>query len=112
MPLAIEPRELTARTYQDVYLGEIELAPAAALADSPHAGRAAGDRRRPLMAEKICTNIGHGGGPVLVHVEDDKIIRVRPLVFADDEVVPSWTLEARGRQFTPAPQGHGGARTA
>jgi molybdopterin guanine dinucleotide-containing S/N-oxide reductase-like protein len=53
------------------------------------------------MAEKICTNIGHGGGPVLVHVDDDKIIRVRPLVFADDEMVPSWTLEARGRRFTP-----------
>ena len=53
------------------------------------------------MAEKICTNIGHGGGPVLVHVEDDKIIRVRPLVFADDEEVPTWTLEAGGRKFTP-----------
>jgi molybdopterin guanine dinucleotide-containing S/N-oxide reductase-like protein len=53
------------------------------------------------MTEKLCTNIGHGGGPVLVHVEDDKIIRVRPLVFADDEEVPTWTLEARGRTFTP-----------
>src|SRR3990172_9174550 len=53
------------------------------------------------MAEKICTNIGHGGGPVLVHVENGKIVRVRPLVFGLDEEVPTWTLEAHGRKFSP-----------
>jgi molybdopterin guanine dinucleotide-containing S/N-oxide reductase-like protein len=53
------------------------------------------------MAEKICTNLGHGGGPILVHVKDDKIVRVRPLVFPEDETVPTWTIEAGGRKFSP-----------
>ena len=53
------------------------------------------------MSERICTNLGHGGGPILVHVKDDRIIRVRPLVFAEDEAVPSWTIEAGGRKFSP-----------
>ena len=82
-----ESRQLTAKTSADVYLGEIVLA-----AGARHGPRR-DDREGCLMAEKICTNIGHGGGPVLVHVEDDKIIRVRPLVFADDEAVPD--LDAR-----------------
>jgi molybdopterin guanine dinucleotide-containing S/N-oxide reductase-like protein len=53
------------------------------------------------MAEKICVNLGHGGGPVLVHVDNGKIIRVRPLVFDEKESVPTWTLEAGNRKFSP-----------
>jgi len=53
------------------------------------------------MAERICTNLGHGGGPILVHVNDGRIIRVRPLVFADEEEVPTWTIEAGGKRFSP-----------
>ena len=52
------------------------------------------------MAEKICINLGHSGGPIFVHVENDKIIRVRPMVFDDKEVVPTWTLEAKGHKFS------------
>jgi trimethylamine-N-oxide reductase (cytochrome c) len=40
------------------------------------------------------------GGPVLVHVEDGKITKMRPIVF-DDTDAPSWTIETRGRKFTP-----------
>ena len=40
------------------------------------------------------------GGPVFVDVEDDKIVRITPIEF-DDTDAPSWTIEARGRTFTP-----------
>ena len=53
------------------------------------------------MTEKICMQLGHGGGPIRVYVEDGKIVRVRPLTFAADEVVPTWTLEAGGKSFSP-----------
>ena len=51
------------------------------------------------MAEQILTQCTIGG-PVFVHVEDGKITRMRPIVF-DDTDAPSWTIEARGRKFTP-----------
>ena len=40
------------------------------------------------------------GGPVRVYVEDGVIKRMRPIRFTDDDAA-SWTIEARGRRFTP-----------
>lgn len=40
------------------------------------------------------------GGPVYVYVKDGKIVRTTPINFDDDDA-PSWTVEARGRKFTP-----------
>jgi molybdopterin guanine dinucleotide-containing S/N-oxide reductase-like protein len=51
------------------------------------------------MAEQIFTGCTQGG-PVLVHVKDGKIVRIRPLVFDEKEKVPTWTIEARGRKFS------------
>ena len=43
---------------------------------------------------------GTNGGPIFVYVKDGKILRTTPMDF-DDEDAPSWTIEARGRKFTP-----------
>jgi molybdopterin guanine dinucleotide-containing S/N-oxide reductase-like protein len=51
------------------------------------------------MAEKITYSICVGG-PIAVHVEDGKIRRIRPLIL-DDTDPKGWTIEARGRKFTP-----------
>ena len=40
------------------------------------------------------------GGPVHVDVKDGKIVRIVPLEL-DDNDGPSWTITARGRDFTP-----------
>ncbi len=40
------------------------------------------------------------GGPVRVYVKDGVITRMRPIIF-DDTDAPSWTIEARGRKFSP-----------
>jgi len=40
------------------------------------------------------------GGPVFVYVKDDKIIRITPIDFDDDDP-QSWTIEARGKTFSP-----------
>jgi trimethylamine-N-oxide reductase (cytochrome c) len=40
------------------------------------------------------------GGPVFVYVKNGKIIRVTPIDFDEDDAAP-WTIEARGRRFTP-----------
>ena len=40
------------------------------------------------------------GGPCFVHVRDDKIVRITPIDFDDKDAGP-WTIEARGRKFTP-----------
>jgi trimethylamine-N-oxide reductase (cytochrome c) len=40
------------------------------------------------------------GGPVHVDVQAGKILRIVPLEL-DDSDGPSWTIEARGRSFTP-----------
>ncbi|MDP6426805.1 MAG: molybdopterin-dependent oxidoreductase [Rhodospirillales bacterium] len=40
------------------------------------------------------------GGPVFVYVKDGKIVRMTPIEFDDDDAGP-WTIEARGRRFTP-----------
>jgi molybdopterin guanine dinucleotide-containing S/N-oxide reductase-like protein len=41
------------------------------------------------------------GGPVFVHVKDNRIVRVRPLVFDDKTDAASWTIEAKGQKFVP-----------
>jgi trimethylamine-N-oxide reductase (cytochrome c) len=40
------------------------------------------------------------GGPVHVDVQDGKILRIVPLEL-DASDGPSWTIQARGRKFTP-----------
>ncbi|MCD7743297.1 MAG: hypothetical protein LUH13_03270, partial [Oscillospiraceae bacterium] len=49
--------------------------------------------------EHVFTNCAIGGA-VFVHVKDGKITKVRPMVFGDDDT-PAWTIEARGKKFTP-----------
>ena len=51
------------------------------------------------MAEQSFVNCT-SGGPIRVHVEDGKIVRVRPLVFDDDDAA-SWSLEVDGEEYTP-----------
>lgn len=41
------------------------------------------------------------GGPLFVFVRDGRVLRVTPIEFSDDDA-PSWTIQARGRSFTPA----------
>lgn len=40
------------------------------------------------------------GGPVFVYVKDGKIIRITPIEFDDEDAQP-WTIQARGKAFTP-----------
>ncbi|MBW2208844.1 MAG: pyrogallol hydroxytransferase large subunit, partial [Deltaproteobacteria bacterium] len=40
------------------------------------------------------------GGPVFVYVENGKILRITPIEFDDGDAEP-WTIEARGKKFTP-----------
>src|SRR5260370_36170238 len=40
------------------------------------------------------------GGPVFVYVKDNKIVRMTPIDFDDDDPAP-WTIAARGMNFTP-----------
>jgi molybdopterin guanine dinucleotide-containing S/N-oxide reductase-like protein len=49
--------------------------------------------------EKIFTNLTNGG-PVLVHVQDGKIVRIRPLPLTDDDP-PSWIIKSGNKKFTP-----------
>ena len=55
------------------------------------------------------TDLGNGtmrytnmtnGGPVFIHVKDGKIVRLTPITFDDSDPAP-WTIEARGKRFTP-----------
>ncbi len=43
------------------------------------------------------------GGPLFVHVKDDKVVRVTPLEF-DDTDATAWTIRARGKSFAPPHQ--------
>ncbi|MDJ0929349.1 MAG: molybdopterin-dependent oxidoreductase [Gammaproteobacteria bacterium] len=43
---------------------------------------------------------GTNGGPIFVYVKDGKIIRTTPMDLDDDDA-GSYTIEARGRKFTP-----------
>ncbi|MCL1896314.1 MAG: molybdopterin-dependent oxidoreductase [Clostridiales bacterium] len=54
------------------------------------------------MAEQIMTSCAIGG-PVFVHVEDGRITKIRPIVFGEDDPEP-WTIEARGKTFSPPRQ--------
>ncbi len=40
------------------------------------------------------------GGPVFIYVKDEKIIRITPITFDETDPEP-WTIEARGKKFTP-----------
>ena len=40
------------------------------------------------------------GGPVFVYVKDGKIVRITPIVF-DESAPQPWSIEARGKVFTP-----------
>jgi molybdopterin guanine dinucleotide-containing S/N-oxide reductase-like protein len=51
------------------------------------------------MSEQIFTSCTQGG-PVFIHVKDGKIIRIRPLTFGDNEDVPTWTISAKGKEFS------------
>jgi molybdopterin guanine dinucleotide-containing S/N-oxide reductase-like protein len=51
------------------------------------------------MSEQILTQCTCGGA-VFVHVNDGRITRIRPIVF-DETDAPSWTIEARGKRFSP-----------
>ena len=43
---------------------------------------------------------GTTGGPVFVYVQDGRIIRITPMEFDDDDA-SSWSIDARGRRFSP-----------
>jgi trimethylamine-N-oxide reductase (cytochrome c) len=40
------------------------------------------------------------GGPLFVHVRDGRILRMTPMQFGPEDAGP-WSIEARGRRFTP-----------
>ncbi len=40
------------------------------------------------------------GGPVFVDVKEGRILRITPIEFDDEDAAP-WTIEARGKTFTP-----------
>ena len=40
------------------------------------------------------------GGPVFVYVKDGRILRITPIAFDDTDAGP-WTIEARGKTYTP-----------
>jgi len=61
------------------------------------------EARMDLKGEKVLTSlVGDfaGGTPVLVHVKDDRIIRIRPMIFGEDEAKP-WKIKVGNRIFTP-----------
>ena len=62
-------------------------------------GLNASKKREEPMSEQIFTSCTQGG-PVFVYVKDGKIVRIRPLVFAESENVPTWTIEAGGKKFS------------
>jgi molybdopterin guanine dinucleotide-containing S/N-oxide reductase-like protein len=55
-----------------------------------------------VSKEEILTSCTCGGA-VHVHVKDGRITRIRPIIFDDDDA-PAWSLEARGKTFTPPRQ--------
>jgi trimethylamine-N-oxide reductase (cytochrome c) len=48
------------------------------------------------------TNLTNGG-PLFVHVKDGKIIRINTITY-DKEDAGEWSIEARGKTFTPLPK--------
>ena len=61
-------------------------------------GKAAGAAKAPGEIQRLttCTN----GGPLFVDVQDGRIVRMTPIEF-DDSDAASWSIEARGRTFSP-----------
>lgn len=66
----------------------------------------------PTLEWKHGTDLGNGvkryvtntnGGPAFVHVKDGKVIRLTPIEF-DDTDAPTWSIEARGKRYTPPRQ--------
>jgi len=62
-----------------------------------------------LFYGKYGTEVGEGvkrytsntnGGPCFVHVREGKILRITPIEFDDSDAGP-WTIQARGKSFTP-----------
>lgn len=53
------------------------------------------------MGEVVRMTNSSTGGPVFVYVKDGKIIRMTPMDFDDSVDATSYTIEARGKKFTP-----------
>jgi molybdopterin guanine dinucleotide-containing S/N-oxide reductase-like protein len=51
------------------------------------------------MSEQVFTNC-EVGGPVLIHVKDGRVIRVRPLRL-DESDPKQWTIEVKGKKYSP-----------
>ncbi len=67
----------------------------------------------PIRPPEFGTQMGNGvtryvnntnGGPVFVYVKDGRILRITPIEF-DEGDGNSWTIQARGRTFTPPRKG-------
>lgn len=52
----------------------------------------------PDGTRRFVTNTN--GGPLFVYVKDDRIVRLTPIEFGEDDAAP-WTIRARGKSFTP-----------
>ncbi len=66
----------------------------------------------PTLHWEYGTDLGNGvtryvtntnGGPAFVHVKDGKVVRLTPIEF-DDTDAPTWSIEARGKRWTPPRQ--------
>ena len=55
----------------------------------------------PDGTKRCVTNTN--GGPLFVYVKDGKVIRVTPMEFTEQDA-PAWTINARGKSFTPPHQ--------
>jgi len=65
--------------------------------------------RMETVTWKAGTDMGNGevrytsgtnGGPIFVYVKDGKVVRTTPIEF-DETDAPSWSIDARGKRFTP-----------
>ena len=54
------------------------------------------------MSEQVFTNCTVGG-PISVYVKDGKIVRIRPIVIDENDFKP-WTIDAKGKKFSPPKQ--------
>ncbi len=59
-------------------------------------------RKMPDGTRRYCTMTN--GGPLFVYVQDGKIIRTTPVEFDSDDP-ESWTIKARGKEFSPPRSG-------
>ena len=59
--------------------------------------------------EKVLTSLVgdfSGGTPIFVHVKDGRIVRVRAMIFGEDEARP-WSIKVGNRVFTPPKRSYG-----